>query len=210
MQLSQIKSRRNIEKIIEDLDLLDYYTRLSGAKNRTTINSLIGSISNMIAVSTVKDTNIVRISVDNENPNLARNIANTLSVVYNDMLKELAQESFTVRREFIESQIGATEQQVLDAENLLREFKEDKGIYILDEEARLLLENVTYYEKQIDPYNILVSEAESKIQPGYGPEVVYNKTIGTKYIINLHAGGIITEGSFFPDVSFGVFLPLNR
>ena len=54
------------------------------------------------------------------------------------------------------------------------------------------------------------SEAESKIQPGYGPEVVYNKTIGTKYIINLHAGGIITEGSFFPDVSFGVFLPLNR
>ena len=53
------------------------------------------------------------------------------------------------------------------------------------------------------------SEKESKIQPGYGPELVYNKTIGTKYIINLHAGGIITEGSFFPDISFGVFLPLN-
>jgi hypothetical protein len=54
------------------------------------------------------------------------------------------------------------------------------------------------------------NEKESKIQPGYGPEVIWNKTIGTKYIINLHAGGIITEGSFFPDISFGVFLPLNR
>ncbi len=53
------------------------------------------------------------------------------------------------------------------------------------------------------------SEKDSKIQPGYGPELVYNKTIGTKYIINLHAGGIITKGSFFPDISFGVFLPLN-
>jgi hypothetical protein len=53
------------------------------------------------------------------------------------------------------------------------------------------------------------SEKDSKIQPGYGPELVYNKTIGTKYIINLHAGGIITEGSFFPDISFGVFIPLN-
>lgn len=53
-------------------------------------------------------------------------------------------------------------------------------------------------------------EKDSKIQPGYGPEVVWNKTIGTKYIINLHAGGIITEGSFFPDISFGVFLPLNK
>lgn len=54
------------------------------------------------------------------------------------------------------------------------------------------------------------SEKDSKIQPGYGPEVVWNKTIGTKYIINLHAGGIITKGSFFPDISFGVFLPLNK
>jgi hypothetical protein len=53
------------------------------------------------------------------------------------------------------------------------------------------------------------SEKDSKIQPGYGPELVYNKTIGTKYIINLHAGAIITEGSFFPDISFGVFIPLN-
>lgn len=54
------------------------------------------------------------------------------------------------------------------------------------------------------------SEKESKIQPGYGPEIIWNKTIGTKYIINLHAGGIITKGSFFPDISFGVFLPLNK
>jgi hypothetical protein len=53
------------------------------------------------------------------------------------------------------------------------------------------------------------SEKESKIQPGYGPEIIYNKTIGTKYIINLHAGGIVTKGSFFPDISFGIFLPLN-
>lgn len=54
------------------------------------------------------------------------------------------------------------------------------------------------------------NEKESRIQPGYGPELVWNRTIGTKYIINLHAGGIITEGSFFPDISFGVFLPLNK
>ena len=52
-------------------------------------------------------------------------------------------------------------------------------------------------------------EGQSKIRPGYGPELVYNKTIGTKYIINLHAGCVISKGSYFPDVSFGVFLPLH-
>ncbi|NJN28401.1 MAG: hypothetical protein HC819_21730 [Cyclobacteriaceae bacterium] len=54
------------------------------------------------------------------------------------------------------------------------------------------------------------SEDESRIQPGYGPEIIYNKTIGSKYIFNLHAGGVITEGYFFPDVTFGVFLPLYK
>jgi hypothetical protein len=53
------------------------------------------------------------------------------------------------------------------------------------------------------------SEPKTKIQPGYGPEIVYSKTIGTKYIINLHGGAIITEGIVFPDISFGVFIPLN-
>ena len=54
------------------------------------------------------------------------------------------------------------------------------------------------------------SEKDSKIQPGVGPEVVYTFNAGTKYIMNLHAGGILTEGSFFPDISFGVFIPLNQ
>jgi len=52
-------------------------------------------------------------------------------------------------------------------------------------------------------------EAESQIQPGYGPEIIWNKKIGEKNLINLHAGGIITEGAFFPDISFGLMIPLK-
>ncbi len=162
-EVELIKSRRNIEKIIEELNLTDYYSRPSGNGGEVTASSLIGSITSMISVSTVKDTNIVRISVENENPGLARNIANTLAVVYNDLLRELAQESFTVRRAFIESQIGVTEQQVIEAENKLRIFKEEQGIYMLDEETRILLQYVTEYEKQIEPYRIQQAEADSKI-----------------------------------------------
>ncbi len=56
----------------------------------------------------------------------------------------------------------------------------------------------------------LESEKESNIEPGYGPEVIWTKTVGTKYVINLHAGGIITKNTFFPDISFGLFIPLNK
>lgn len=162
-EVELIKSRRNIEKVIDNLDLVTYYQRLAGNERQISKSSLVNTISNMISVSTIKDTKIVKISVENANRLLARDIANTLAVVYNDLLKELAQESYTVRRAFIESQIGNTEQQVIEAEDNLRQFKEDKGIYLLDEETRILLENVTSYEKQIEPFNIQVGEADSKI-----------------------------------------------
>ena len=162
-EVELIKSRRNIDKIIQDLNLIDYYTRLSDGKSEITTEKLRNTIATMVSVSTVKDTNIVRISVENANPVLARNIANTLAVVYNDMLKELAQNAFTVRRSFIESQIGITEKNVILAEDRLRSFKEAQNIFLLTEEAQLLLENITNYEKQIDPYRIQLGEADSKI-----------------------------------------------
>lgn len=56
----------------------------------------------------------------------------------------------------------------------------------------------------------LESEKDSNVEPGYGPEVIWTKTVGTKYIINLHAGGIIAKNTFFPDISFGLFIPLNK
>lgn len=53
------------------------------------------------------------------------------------------------------------------------------------------------------------NKAESKFQPGYGPEIIWNKKIGAKNQINLHAGGIVTEGAFFPDITFGLMIPLK-
>lgn len=163
-EVELIKSRRNLVKIIEDLDLVSYYRSEDVNKEPVSVESLISSLSSMISVSTVKDTNIVRISVENKDPALAKDIANTLSYVYNEMLRELAQDSFTIRKMFIESQIQPTENDVINAENALRTFKEEAGIFLLDEEAKVLLEYVTLYEQQIDPYILQKEEAieESK------------------------------------------------
>ncbi len=157
-----IKSRRNLEKMIEELDLINIYTRKYEYKTPLTVDRLISQINGLISVSTVKDTNIVRISVENDDYLLARDMANTLAVVYNNLLKDLAQNDFSIRREFIESQIGPAAANVVDAENKLREFKEENGIFLLDEEAKVLLEYITSYEQQIDPYRIQKSEAQNK------------------------------------------------
>jgi hypothetical protein len=48
--------------------------------------------------------------------------------------------------------------------------------------------------------------------PGYSPEVVWYKEMGLNrnWYINLRAATIITKEDFWPDISFGIFLPLNR
>lgn len=157
-----IKSRRNLVKIIEELDLIKRYSRKYEYKSPLTVDRLVNQLSGAISVSTVKDTNIVKITVEHDDYLLARDIANTLAVVYNNLLKDLAQNDFSIRKEFIESQIGPAAANVVAAEDALREFKENNGIFLLDEEARVLLENITSYEQSIDPYIIQRDEAVNK------------------------------------------------
>ena len=157
-----IKSRRNLEKLIERLDLIDVYSKRYDYDSPLTVDRLVNSLSSSISVSTVKDTNIVRITAEHTDYFLARDIVNTLADVYNDLLRNLAQNEYSVRREFIQSQIEPTLMEVEAAEDRLREFKETNGVYLLEEEARALLETVSAYEMQIDPFILQREEARQK------------------------------------------------
>jgi capsular exopolysaccharide synthesis family protein len=157
-----IKSRRNLEKLIRRLDLVETYQQRYDYETPLTIERLVNSLNSSISVSTVKDTNIVRITAEHDDYFLARDIVNTLAEVFNELLKDLAQTEFSVRREFIGSQIEPTLREVETAEDELRHFKETNGVYLLDEEARNLLEIVSRYEMQIDPYLLQRDEAIQK------------------------------------------------
>lgn len=59
----------------------------------------------MISISPVKDTKIVKISVQSDDPVLAKNIANKLAEVCDEFLKSLSKNEYTIKRKFIEEQI---------------------------------------------------------------------------------------------------------
>jgi len=199
-EVELIKSRRNIEDVVNELGLYekhvrkiqeeeaeesirDYVLRLvtRGEKGEVSIPSYqryVSSISNMISVSTVKDTNIVSISVESSNPELAVDIVNTLSLVYNELLKEIAKQEYEARRAFIERQVPKLKADLTAAEEALRQFKEREGIFLLEDEAKLLLEKVSAYDQQISPYKIqvatlydAVNTLQSRIQE-YGGQII--------------------------------------
>jgi len=165
-EVELIKSRRNLQKVIEELDLVEYYKNKADdpeAAKEIDTNKIIKSLSEMISVSPVKDTNIVRITVKNEDPELAKNIANTLAEIYNELLKSLSKNEYTVRVEFIQTQIPQIKEDLDNAEKALREFKENNNVFLLNEEAKTLLDFLLTYDKQLNTYNIQIEESRARI-----------------------------------------------
>jgi len=163
-EVELIKSRTNIEKVVENLNLLSYFREKMNIKNgELTTYDVVNMIAKMITVTTVKDTSIVKVSVQNPDPELAKNLANELANVYNEMLQKFSKNEYTARRMFIESQIPKVEQELKQVEDELKRFKEKNKIYVLDVEAQNLLNTVYQLDTQINNYKIQIEETKARI-----------------------------------------------
>ncbi len=161
-EIELITSRTNVEKVVQNLNLVDYFQQKS-PDEKLDFYSVVAAVSKMITVSPVKDTNIVKISVQNSDRALARDIANELAAVYDELLRSLSKNEYTIKRQFIEQQIPAVEQDLKVLEDSLRKFKEENKVYVLDVEAQNLLNIVYDFDSQINQYKIQLDEANAKI-----------------------------------------------
>jgi uncharacterized protein involved in exopolysaccharide biosynthesis len=74
-EVELIKSRTNIEKVVDELNLVEYFKNKIDdpeARDKLSRYDVIRTINEMITVSPVKDTNIVKISVQSDDPELAK------------------------------------------------------------------------------------------------------------------------------------------
>lgn len=171
-EVELIKSRTNIEETILSLNLVDRIyssetkTKLiaEGYSDKDLVISLSRTVLGMITVSPVKDTRIVRVSVQHKDPLLARDIANTLAVVYNSKLAELSKRDLTRKRAFIEDQIPLLERDLKEATDKMKEFKEKTGIYVLDKHADRLFQMLTNYDKQYNELKISAQEKRTEVE----------------------------------------------
>jgi len=161
-EMEIIKSRSNLEKVVENLGLLDYF-RSNGKNPNLDLYAVLKTLSQMITVSSVKDTSIVKISVQSSDPELAMKIANELARVYNETLQRLSRNEYTVRRLFIEEQIPKIEKELQDVEDALKKFKEQNKVFVLNVEAQNLLNLVYQFDSQINTYKIQMEETRAKV-----------------------------------------------
>lgn len=156
-EVELITSRSNVSLALESLDLSQYHNSDGeDYQNR----QVLGNVRERIVVSTVKDTNIVKIAITDQNPAFAQDFANALAATYDNFLTGIAKNSKTAQREFIENQIPLNDEKLAIASDILGTFRETSDIIQLSDKSSMLIEQISYYTLRLEPLKLQLSEAE--------------------------------------------------
>ena len=97
-------------------------------------------------ISTVRETDVLKIGVNSSNSEDAVLLANRMALIYSKLELAGGQGELNFVLTFLDSQITQYEARLASAEDKLHQFQSDNKIYGLDGSAELLLNNLTKYE----------------------------------------------------------------
>jgi non-specific protein-tyrosine kinase len=128
---------------------------------RLNLKVLPDDLQERVEAQPVRDTQLVKISVEDPNPYLAAAIANTLVEVFSDQIKELQTSRFSESKANLQEQIYAMEAQISQASQELAKMKE-QGLSGADAlEARLAQYQQIYASLVTNFEQIRLAEAQS-------------------------------------------------
>ena len=117
-------TRPVIEAVIQDLDL----------------HVSVADIRQQISIETFRDTDVIEIHAEDRNPQLARDIANSVAENYILVSQEYNRASAESASVFLEKQLVTVKSELAQAEEETEHYKRSKGISDLGEEARQQIE----------------------------------------------------------------------
>lgn len=164
---SLLTSSTSSSKITTEVELITSTNNLMSALNLLDLNSYLDAkgipysqrekpfdeetLRKKVSVATVKDTQVVRITVSDSNVEFCRDYANAIVKSYSDKLTTIAKNSKTTQREFLESQIPLNEENLANASRDLAVFKQNSGIIQLTQKNALLSSNASALQLQRQP-----------------------------------------------------------
>src|SRR5512140_1131453 len=162
------------------------YRKLTSPSTRDTValdrDAVIGSFLGALTVEPVRSSRLVKLHVDDANPELAARIANTTVQAFITMGLERRLEGLAYAKNFLVDQIKQMKARLEESERKLNQFAQDKQILSLDEKSSVV--NRTYTDfaaalSRAEQDRIKVQSLYSEIQrnPDNVTAVVENKTI---------------------------------
>ncbi|OGC42150.1 hypothetical protein A2Y85_00935 [candidate division WOR-3 bacterium RBG_13_43_14] len=127
------------------------------------INKSAEELQDIVNASQIKNTVLVMLKAKSNSPELAAKIANTLAYEYINYSLSSIREAARSSKEFIESQISIFGEELNNAEEDLRHFKEKTGIFLLSETATEIISSLAEFEVSREQAVVELNEMESSI-----------------------------------------------
>lgn len=121
-------------------------------------------LSKYLEIRGIPGTDVLRVVHRSNDPELSAAIVNQLMTVYLQENVQSNRAETSAAREFIASQLPRTEATVQQADQALREFREQNGIILLEDETRAAVEIISSLEKQIADARAQVSNSTARVQ----------------------------------------------
>jgi len=171
-EVNLITSIKNLEKALNSLDLTNYTDSegVTYSQKQLTASGLKKSVS----VSTFNDTNLVSVTVKNENPQFAADYANAVLSEFSQLLTSIAKNSKTTQRLFLETQIPINEDNFREATYVLTKFKEESGITQMVSNNAVLAERLSFFQLKKEPLKIQENEYIGLVSSYYDELKAYN------------------------------------
>ena len=150
-QSEVITSRVLLGKAVDELSL---DSSIKGALKR---EKAINKLQKRVSVSLVRDTNLIKLVVEDRSAARSAEIANSLAKFYVDWASEVQRAKAKGAYSFLGSQAETVEKELRELEDSLQKLKEAKGILILDEQTKLTVDQLGVFDTD---YNKTVSTEE--------------------------------------------------
>lgn len=172
----QIKAPRVMRETIANLGLEEEYD--------------IESLANAIHLETVKDTNLITIKMEHQDPEKAAEIINKVGENFVNFVSDKAKEHATNSSAYVEGQLVIEKEKLEEVLKELQEFlSEPRGVSELDRELEARLEQITEYKTKLTDLKIRQQSIEAALP-------VANKEAGNtnRIVLNHSADGSINNG----------------
>lgn len=143
-------SRRIMEKVISELEL----------ENENGEPITVGALRQNVSIQSGQDTDLITVQVNYHDPELAKEIANSVVENMQQETKELNQASLTGASNFIDSQLESTQKRLSELEDQLLAYREEHELLMPEAQGKSLLERYAELEGKMAEAELRQQEAE--------------------------------------------------
>jgi polysaccharide biosynthesis transport protein len=157
-QARVLQSRDLAERVVKQLRLWEHPYFTGGAKLEPTdahLENLSGAVLGMLAVSQIRNTQLMEVRFTTADPKLSADLANSLAQQFTTFNSDRESNLARNTAGFIREQVEKIQQEIQEKEKLLQDYSQREDLFMVDEKEMIVM-------KQLDHLNTEVTQSRAE------------------------------------------------